>query len=138
LHAAPGINPNGIVNSADQAAAAAAGIPKGGLFTIYGTELAPQEAQAPAVPLPTTLSTVRVRISAPSPLGIREYYAPLHYVSPRQINAVLPSILPEGTAELRVVVNSVPSDPVNIEVVASRFSAFTWGVGDSVLPLPSK
>jgi hypothetical protein len=36
-------------------------------------------------------------------------------------------MLPEGTAELRVVVNSVPSDPVNIEVVASRFSAFTWG-----------
>ena len=127
MHAAPTIGANGIVNSADQASAADAGIPRGGVFTIYGTEFAPREAQAPAVPLPTTLSTVRVRISAPSPLGVRDYYAPLHYVSPHQINAVLPSILPEGTAQLRVVVNSVPSEPVNIEVVHSRFSAFTWG-----------
>jgi uncharacterized protein (TIGR03437 family) len=127
VYAAPVIAAGGVVNSADQADAASAGIPKGGLFTIYGTELAPREAQAPAVPLPTTLSTVRVRISAPSPLGVRDYYAPLHYVSPGQINAVLPSILPEGAVELRVVVNTVSSQPVTIPVVSRRFSAFTLG-----------
>ena len=110
-----------------QGDAAAGGIPKGGLFTIYGSELAPREAKAPSVPLSTTLSTVRVRISAATSLGIRDFYAPLHYVAPGQVNAVMPSGVPAGRAELRVVVNSVPSEPVDITVVDSRFAAFTSG-----------
>jgi uncharacterized protein (TIGR03437 family) len=54
-----------------------------GMFvSIYGTTLAPSVAQAPGLPFPTTLANTEVRLGT-TPL-------PLHYVSPGQINAVLP------------------------------------------------
>jgi uncharacterized protein (TIGR03437 family) len=133
---APAIKSGGVVNSADQSDASTVGLARGGLLSIYGSELAPREVQASSVPLPTTLSSTRVKISVDTFLGVRDYYAPLHYVSPGQINAVLPSVVPEGAAELRVVVSLVETTPVNIRVVNSRFTPFTrggFGFGPAVL-----
>jgi uncharacterized protein (TIGR03437 family) len=76
--AAPVFSGASIVN----AASFAPGLAPGGLFTIFGQNLAAAEAVASTQPLPTALQGATVRAN-----GVP---CPLYYVSPGQINAQLP------------------------------------------------
>ncbi|PYT28183.1 MAG: hypothetical protein DMG57_16010 [Acidobacteria bacterium] len=58
------------------------------------------------------------------------------YVSPDQINAILPSAVQEGLQIVYVDVNGVQSGPGSIQVLTSRFAAFTHsqlGFGPAML-----
>ena len=75
----PSLSTAGIVSSANFGAPAMA---PGGLFTIFGSNLATTTAQASSSPLPTNLGGTEVVVNG--------RFAPLLYVSPGQINAQFP------------------------------------------------
>lgn len=87
---APAFPAIGVVN----AAAVQAALSPGGLFTIYGTNLAAGVQGPLALPLPATMAATTVEIN-----GIT---APLLYVTPGQINAQAPWETPPGSATLTV------------------------------------
>ena len=72
------INDGGIVNSADLREGGGGGT----IMTLFGKDLAPVTTVAESFPLPTTLAGVQVLVS-----GVA---APLHFVSPEQINFQIP------------------------------------------------
>ena len=75
----PSLSTGGMVSSANFAARAMA---PGGLFTIFGSNLATTTAQAGGTPLPTNLGGTEVVVNG--------RLAPLLFVSPNQINAQFP------------------------------------------------
>lgn len=68
------------------------------IVAAFGTNLATQTASATARPLPTTLEGTRVDIIS----GGQTIPAPLFFVSPTQVNYLLPGNIPAGTATVRV------------------------------------
>lgn len=66
----------------------------GGFISIFGSDLANETAYASSIPLPTSLGGVSVKI------GTR--FAPLFFVSPGQINALIPFEV-SGTVNVQVV-----------------------------------
>jgi len=75
------LNPNGVVNAADFSPFTQ-GISGGEIIALYGTGLSSGNATASSLPLPTVLGNVQVMIN-----GI---LAPLFYVTPTQLTAVVP------------------------------------------------
>jgi uncharacterized protein (TIGR03437 family) len=71
--------------------------PPGGVFVLYGTDLATKTAQAATVPFQTTLLTTKVTVNGAA--------VPLYYVSPTQIDAVMPWDTPGGALASVVVQN---------------------------------
>jgi len=71
---------NAVVNAASYDPVA----PRGGLVSIFGAGLARSTVSAASLPLPTRLEDTVVRV------GDLELEAPLYFVSPTQINALLP------------------------------------------------
>lgn len=110
-----------IVGAAGWSDGATTGIPRGSIFTVLGLELAGSEAHAAQSPPPTVLNGVRVRIRA----GADVHDAPLLYVSPRQINAILPEAVVEGAHSVSVEANGGESGPHPVTVTGGRFTAFT-------------
>ena len=97
--------------------------------TLLGTGLAPQTAFADTVPLPTTLGGVTASIvdSAGNTTD-----APLDYVSPGQINLIIPSGLPTGAATVTIENGSATplSTTIQIDSVSpGLFTANASGVG---------
>jgi uncharacterized protein (TIGR03437 family) len=62
------------------------------IVAAFGTNLAPSAQAAATVPLPTALAGVTVKLSD----GTREWPAPLFFVSPGQINYLIPAGIPNG------------------------------------------
>ena len=121
-----------IAGAADNWSASEFGLARGSIFTIYGTNLAPSVASASRLPRPKSLNGVTVTISTNNQF----VSAPLLYVSPHQINAILPSAVQEGLQIVYVDVNGVQSGAGSILVLTSRFAAFTHsqlGFGPAVL-----
>jgi uncharacterized protein (TIGR03437 family) len=108
------------------AASGTAPVAPGSIVSIYGTDMADGTASAVALPLPTSLSDVVATIvdstSVSTPL-------PLFFVSPGQINAMIPATVQSGLAQLSVMTPSgVVSAPVTIAAVApGLFSANETG-----------
>ncbi len=97
------------------------GTAQGSIFAVFGTNLSSTTVPLQGGPLQTTLSgvslTVSVNGTATQPL--------LYYLSPTQINAVLPSSTPVGKAH--TVTNSGgTSTGYPINVVASAFGLLTF------------
>ncbi|HEY0838720.1 MAG TPA: Ig-like domain repeat protein, partial [Vulgatibacter sp.] len=84
------------------------------IATIFGDGLAPSTAEAPGLPLPTTLAGIEVRIADANG---RQYPAMLYYVSPRQINFVVPPAAPLGPARILIVQGETA---LSISVVITR------------------
>jgi len=103
------LNPLGVVSSANFAPATNPIAPNE-LISLFGTGMAAATAQAQSLPLPTTLGNVQVTIN-----GIP---APLDYVSPTMITALVPSsISPLNSvyyATVQVTNNGTPSNPVTV------------------------
>jgi len=101
----PLVNPGGIVSAATFATAVA----PGSLVSIFGSNLAPQIAQAATIPLPTSLAGVSV--------SFNNLPAPLVYVAPGQINAQIPFEIASNSS-VNVVVNNngVLSTPLEVDV----------------------
>jgi len=117
------INPAGVVNAASSAPFTA-GIAPGDFITIYGANLAPDTATASVVPFPTKLDGVQVTVN-----GLP---APVQFVSPGQISAIVPYASGSSTAQIQVINNNVPSNTVTMAVNLTAPGVFTvppGGVG---------
>jgi uncharacterized protein (TIGR03437 family) len=120
---APYLNPTGIVNAASSAPFTA-GIAPGELLTLYGTNLADSLVVAPAIPFPISLGNVQVTIN-----GVA---APIYYVSPTQISAIVPYELTAGIAQVQVITDGNPSNSVTMftnETSVGVFSVPPGGLG---------
>ena len=120
----PLVAPGGIVNAASGASGS---IAQGSMFSIYGTSLGPAPVSA-SYPLPVSFGGVSVQIAA----GGNQYSAFLQFVSPSQINAILPSNVPAGSAQLTVAFNGAAGQPVSFNVVPAQPGIFFQPPGAAV------
>jgi uncharacterized protein (TIGR03437 family) len=122
------LNPTGVVNAGSSAPFTAA-ISPGELLTLYGSNLAGGTQVASSIPFPTTLNNVQVKIN-----GIA---APLYYVTPTQLSAIVPYSVTSGIAQIQVVNNNTASNIVTMMVSATAPGVLTQsqnglGYGDAV------
>jgi uncharacterized protein (TIGR03437 family) len=132
--AAQTIYPHGIVNAASfvPPGLPGGGIAQGSVFSIFGKNLGPSSSPSLAFPLSTTLGGVSIKVTQ----GTNSFSAIPLYVSPGQINALLPSNTPLGMVSMRVTVNGQTGNPSPIRVVASSlgiFAANQGGLGPGAL-----
>ena len=115
-----------------------AGIPggaiaQGSIFTLFGARLGPsQPVSANSFPLGTSLSGVSINIVQ----GSTSVSAIPVYVSASQINAIMPSNAPLGSAAIQVIVNNSRSNMVPVRIANNAFGIFTalgTGLGPGVL-----
>jgi uncharacterized protein (TIGR03437 family) len=110
---------DGVVNSASGTARLAPGT----WAALYGSGLAAAAVTAQSVPFPTTLGGVQVTVAGKA--------APLSYVSPTQINLLIPfeaaSLNPGLTATAALVVSNAgtTSLPVNLTLIRNAPAIFT-------------
>ncbi|HTS31792.1 MAG TPA: hypothetical protein VMH81_38245 [Bryobacteraceae bacterium] len=123
---APAILSGQVKNAASNVTvtASGAGLAQGSYIAIYGTGLGPSTAASATVPYPTNLegATVTITPSGGSPLP-----AFLTYAQAGQINAILPSSVPAGSATVTVSFGGATSPPEKINVVQSSFGVFSTG-----------
>ena len=131
----PLISPKSVLNAASYASP---GLPNGSIalgsiFSIFGTGLGPAPPSPPlAFPLSTSLGGVSIKVF----VGSTSVTAYPIYISPGQINAIMPSNAPLGRASVQVTLNGVAGNPAPITVVNSSFGIYSInsaGVGPGVL-----
>jgi uncharacterized protein (TIGR03437 family) len=128
---APGpiVNPNGIVNAASfiSASLPAGSIAQGSFFSIFGNGLGPANPglSATSFPLGTNLGGVTVKVTQ----GSTSVNAIPVFVAQYQINAVMPSNTPTGTAQVTVSYGGLTSAPAAVQVATANFGAFTVSGG---------
>ncbi len=120
--AQPAIFRNGIVNAASLAPVGLpnSSIAQGSMFSIFGTALGPAASPALSWPLQTTLGGVSVDVQ---PASGATQKAIILFVSPGQINAILPSATPVGAATATVTFGGETSPPRPFTVVKSSFGS---------------
>ncbi|MCW5964868.1 MAG: hypothetical protein KIT83_12585 [Bryobacterales bacterium] len=91
----------------------------GGLTSIFGNQLAHTVAHAESIPLSTALGGVRLRLVLE---GGREIFAPLLYVSPRQINFQIPDDV-RGRMQVSIVASGRESNTYLSQEVYSALPA---------------
>jgi uncharacterized protein (TIGR03437 family) len=107
------------VTSVKNAASFDTAIPRGCLISVFGSKLARGTASATALPLPGKLEDTAVLV------GDLELPAPLYFVSPTQINAVLPFEALGDTLSLVVTTSEGRSKPFLLKPAASGPGLFT-------------
>lgn len=117
---APTVGEGGVVSLASSQRRVSAG----GIFSIYGPQLAVSEALAPSVPLPLRLNGIQVLVN-----GVA---VPLYYVGPLQINAQMPLNQAAGTVRVQVVRDGVASNEVAVEVIAASPDILRYGANRAV------
>jgi uncharacterized protein (TIGR03437 family) len=98
------INPTGVVNAASFSPFTS-GVANGEFITIFGNNLAPSTLVSSTVPYPAILNGVQVIIN-----GVA---APLYFVTPGQIAAIVPSGNPYALANIQVINSGVSSNVVS-------------------------
>jgi uncharacterized protein (TIGR03437 family) len=124
----------GILNAASfmQAGLPAGSIARGSLFTIFGRGMGPSSSPSLAFPLSTTLGGVAVQVTQ----GSTTVAAIPVFVSPTQINAIMPSNAPLGAVSVLVTFGNLKSPPARATVVTDSFGAFSLnssGIGPGVM-----
>ncbi len=130
--AAPVIATGGIGNGADFTPMFSPGI----LFSIFGSNLAPSLSQAGGFPLPTSLVGTSVDVID----GARTLKAPLFFVSPGQINAVMPYEVTSSSVRVRVNTSQGQSNSETVALIARSPRLLTTtmtGRGDAILVHPT-
>jgi len=125
----PVIHNGGLVNAASNIGGE---IARGSFFTIYGANLKPAPPmQTTSYPIPDEMGGVKVRIAQ----GSTVKWAYLHFVSPTQINAILPSDAPLGDVEVSVITNGKAGAPMRTKVVDVSFGIFSaaGGLGPGII-----
>jgi uncharacterized protein (TIGR03437 family) len=112
------LNPAGIVNAASSAPFTA-GIAPGDFITLYGANLAPGTATAYTVPFPTTAGLDGVLVT------VNGLPAPVQFVSPGQISAIVPYAVGSSIARIQVNNNGVLSNVVTEFVNLTAPGVFT-------------
>jgi len=122
------LNPQGIVN-AGSFAPFTAGIAPGELLTLYGADLASGTQVASGIPFPSTLGNVQVTVN--------NIPAPLYYVTPTQLSAIVPYGVTGTIAKVQVFNNNVASNAVTTLIAETAPGVLTQsqnglGYGDVV------
>ena len=108
-------------------------IAQGSIFSVFGARIGPATPQqVNAFPLSTTFSGVSITVTQ----GSTTVNAIPIYVSSGQINAIMPSNAPIGTASLRVTSPSGVTNVMTVHIAASAFGIFTatgTGLGPGIL-----
>ncbi|MEO5923201.1 MAG: hypothetical protein ABIR70_05170 [Bryobacteraceae bacterium] len=126
--AQPFVNYRGIVNAASFAPQGLpnGAIARGSIFSIFGRELGPSPGRsAPAIPLTAALGGVSIEVCQGA---VCRAALPL-FVSPGQINAVMPSNTPLGKVNIRVTVDGVAGNSSPAQVSATGFGIFSINSG---------
>ena len=137
LLAQPFVTQRGIVSAASLAPWGSPGgaIARGSVFSIYGTGLGPTTSPPlTSFPLSTTLGGVSIKVSSPD--GSTSVAAIPLFVSPAQINAVMPSNTPLGMVSLVVTYNGQKGNPSPVKVSNSSFGTYAAsgaGFGPGIL-----
>jgi uncharacterized protein (TIGR03437 family) len=108
------------------AAAASVSVAPDSIASLYGSNLASATAQATSQPFPTVLGGVTVSVTDST--GMTRS-APLVYVSPGQINFVVPGGTAPGAVSLRVNPSGVAASGTVQNVAPTLFSADGTGTG---------
>jgi len=124
----------GVVNAASFAPFGLpnASIARGGVLTIFGEHLGPAQNPALAFPLSSTLGGVSISVTQKG--SITQLF-PI-YVSPSQVNAIMPSTVTPGLATLRLVYQNIKSNAITIVIGNSApgiFAASNGGYGPGVI-----
>lgn len=105
-------SPTGLPNS---------GLPRGGIVVITGRNLGPATpVQATNLPLSEEFGGVRLELTAAG----RTYPLYPFFVSPGEVDAIMPSGAPPGKASLRLRRGTLVSNPLPVLVEASGFGLF--------------
>lgn len=108
-------------------------IARGSIFSLFGTRLGPATGVSTnAFPLPAALSGISINIVQG---GSSVPAIPL-YVSDSQINAIMPSNAPLGTASIQVLSGNLKSNLLPVRIANTAFGIFTAtgaGSGPGVL-----
>ena len=112
----PTIDPGGIVNAASFLPPTLPGgaIAQGSIFSIFGENLGPKGLEARELPLEIELGGVRMEVELSDS---RLFNALPVFVGANQINAVLPSDVPVGEHQMRVIRDGLRSPPRSFKVV---------------------
>ena len=110
------LNPIGIVNAASLAPITNAVAP-GEFVTLVGSGLSSTTLEAPVLPLPTTLGGVQVKVNG--------RLAALSYVSPTQLNVLVPFATVESYATFQAINNGSPSNTVTVYAGQTAPGVFT-------------
>lgn len=98
----------------------------GGIFSVFGANLSGATTAVTSTPIPDNLAGVRVEIN--------NQRLPLFFVSPNQINAMVPhNYQPVQNAVLRVVRDNIAGTPVRVDVVPSVPGIFQQASGVGVV-----
>jgi uncharacterized protein (TIGR03437 family) len=108
-----------VVTAVVNAASFDAAVPRGCLISIFGTKLARAAASATSIPLPNKLEDAAVLV------GDLELAAPLYFVSPTQINALLPFEALGDTLSLVVTTAAGRSQPFLVKPAPAGPGLFT-------------
>lgn len=122
--AAQTIYPRGIVNAASFVSPGlpGGGIAQGSVFAIFGSSLGPTSSPPlTAFPLATMLGGVSIKVSQ----GATSVNAIPLYVSPGQLNAIMPSNAPLGLDSVQVTFNGKAGNASPVRVVASSVGVFS-------------
>jgi uncharacterized protein (TIGR03437 family) len=104
-----------VVMATVNAASYGSEVAAGSIVTLFGSELSSTTASAQGVPLPTVLGSTMVRIGGEAAL--------LYYVSPDQINLVVPKA--PADAEVVVLREDLESDPLSLSLTMYAPGVFT-------------
>ncbi len=97
----------------------------GSYAAAFGTNLATQTLVGPTNPLPTTLGGTTLRMTS----GGVDVLAPIYYVAPAQVNFIIPSNLPLGTAQITITnANGVVSTG-SVQIVRAAPAIYPMGQG---------
>ena len=110
------LNPIGIVNAASLAPITNPVAPSE-LVTLFGTGMSSVTLQAQRLPFQTTLGGVQVMVN--------NRPAPVYFVSPNQISAIVPSATTENYATFQVINNGVSSNSVTLYTSPTAPGVFT-------------
>lgn len=134
INAKPAIYPHSVLNAADYAAPGlpAGSIAQGSLFTVFGSALGPSPASSQnSFPLTTGFGGVSIQVTQ----GTAAVNALPIFVSPGQINAIMPSNAPLGWASVWVTYNG-KSNPAPVYIVHDSPGIFTFtgtGIGPATV-----
>jgi uncharacterized protein (TIGR03437 family) len=119
----PQIYYRGVVNAAHflPQGLAQGAIARGSVFSIFGARLGPATSPGLSFPLQSTLGGTSVKVT----LGTTSVDAIPVFVSPGQVNAIMPSNAPIGTATITVTFNGREGTVAPVRIVSSSFGVYT-------------
>lgn len=123
------LNPQGVVNAANNVPFTAQVVP-GEVVSLYGTGLASQTTTSSTLPFPTNVGGVTVNLSWKVSGATQTAQAPIYFVSPGLISAVVPYNIPTDGSFLNFTVTSGGT-------TSNTATVYSGGTSPGIFTVPS-